>query len=93
LDFEAIGDKFYAVYDKHAPLLPLYITSLVALIISTVIDSILLISYLAGLPFTLVMTVLQSIIVAADIVFAALTAVQLNTTVQDNKVYDAEKEV
>jgi hypothetical protein len=39
------------------------------------------------------MTILQGIIVALDIVFIALTSVQLSNIAHENKEYDAEKEV
>jgi hypothetical protein len=93
LNLEDVGNKFYAVYDKHSPLLPLYITSVAALAVALVFDGLLLISYLLSLPASIAMTILQGFIVALDITFLSLTAIQLNNTVKENKLYDAEKEV
>jgi hypothetical protein len=93
LNLEDVGNKFYKIYDKHSILLPLYISSVAVMAIQVIIDGILLINYLIGLILTTSLCILQGLIVALDIAMLVVTAIILNTTIKENKVYDAEKDV
>jgi hypothetical protein len=59
--------------------------------IATIIDAALLCNYIIGLPATLVMVIVQSVIFALDLVFVVLASIQSDAVRMENLAYDAEK--